>query len=109
HTHTDRPSRAWDLCAGDYPASLNKYFFCVKALLDIPLWILLEFAHRHDQITNCEGISSKTQNPKLKSGTLPSGIVPGLDVLVFLLRFSDLIPSLGAAGSVISTTQSKYG
>jgi hypothetical protein len=37
------------------------------------------------------------------------GIGPGLDVLVFLLRFSDLIPSLGVAGSVIATIQSKCG
>jgi hypothetical protein len=37
------------------------------------------------------------------------GIGLGLDVLVFLLCFSDLIPSLGVAGSVIATIQSKSG
>jgi hypothetical protein len=62
----------------------------------------------------------KTQNSKPK--TLPGGSVvvfgvrprgfgvgPGLSVLVFLERFSDLIPSMIVVGSVIATIQSERG
>jgi hypothetical protein len=64
----------------------------------------------------------QTQNSKPKTVPLPDGsgvvlcvtprrfgIGPGLNALIFLKRFSDLIPSIIVAGSVIATTQSKCG
>jgi hypothetical protein len=63
--------------------------------------------------------------PEKKSGTLallpggpvvilrtcpgPSGFGPGLNILNGPLRFTNLVPSHGVAGSVIATRQSERG
>jgi hypothetical protein len=39
----------------------------------------------------------------------PSCFGPGLNIFNSLLRFSDLVPSNGTAGSVIATSQSESG